>query len=274
MVDRARWGAALRGPRLQLLNLAVFLTVVELTLDFPNPLVYVLLAVGLAAALDGVASRARYGEWRVPWASMVAATGASLLIDGRDAWAFVLLPVLLVGSKHLIRWRGQHLFNPNNFAIAVLLVAGLARVGVNEWGAAPQALALIVLFGTIATSRVKRFDLALAYLGFSGLVYFALAQAYGWSAATAFAFAFSPLHVMMGFFAITDPATSPAGRIEKLVFAALIVLLGVPGVLGGRAEAAVFALLVAAPQRHLIVWLVRRRWPTRALPTAPTGAAP
>ncbi len=251
----------LEGPRLQFVNLATFFLVVNLTVDFPNPPAHVAVGVGLAAILDGVASRARFGEWRIPWPSMVAALGASMLIDGRDIWTFVMLAGIMVASKHLIRWRGRHLFNPNNVAVAVLILAYAARVGVNDWGAAPQSVALMLLFGTIATVRVKRLDLAVAYLAFSFLAYTMVAAAQGWELATVWAFAFSPLQILIGFFAITDPATSPNGRAEKLIWAALIVLLAVPATLAGRVEAPIFALLIAAPQRHLVTYLVRGTWP-------------
>lgn len=248
----------LQGPRLQLLNLSVFLTVVVTTLDFPTPLWTVVATVATAGTLDATISRWRFGEWRIPWPSLVGATGACLLVDGIGLAPFLALAVLMVASKHLIRWRERHLFNPNNFAVAVLLLAGVLRIGVNEWGAAPQALGLIILFGTIATTRVKRFDLAVGYLATSVATYAIIAAVQGWSWPTVVAFAFSPLQVMLGFFAITDPATSPGGRVEKLVYILVLVALAVPATLAGRAEAPVFALLAAAPQRHLIAWGVRR----------------
>ncbi len=244
------------GPRLQLLNLGILLMVVVTTLDFPTPLPTVLFTAVLAGAFDAVLSRWRHGgAWRVPWSTLVGATGACLLLDGVGLWPFVALAALMVGSKHLLRWRGHHLFNPNNFAAVLLLLAGAMRIGVNEWGAAPQALALIALFGSVATLRVNRFDLAVAYLTLSLGVYAVVAFAQGWGAPTVVALALSPLNVMIGFFAITDPATSPSGRWAKLAFAALLVALAVPATLAGHAVAPVFALFAAAPQRHLLASL-------------------
>lgn len=256
-----------KGPKLQFLNLFIFYVVVNLTLDFPNPVHYVATAVGVAAVLDGLVSRWRFGGWRIPWPSMVAALGASMLIDGFGIVPFLLLPVLMVASKHLIRFRGRHLFNPNNFAVSILILLTFVRIGVNDWGAAPQAVALMLFFGITATTRVDRLDLAVSYLAMSFLAYWAIAAYQGWSLATVWMFALSPVQVMIGFFAITDPATSPSGRVEKYVWAALIVLLGIPATLAGRVEAPVFALLVAAPQRHVVTWLVRGR-----LPPVPGGA--
>jgi len=269
-----------KGPKLQFLNLSILFTVIYLSrylpalgihtfnIDYPNPFYYVIPSIALGAVLDAVASRYRFGEWRVPWPTMVGSLGITLVVDGLGWLPFVLLPIGMVASKHLIRWRGKHLFNPNNFAACILILAFLVRVGVNDWGAAPQTVALMLFFGSIATSRVKRLDLALMYLLLSFGVYGLVALAEGWGLATVWLFAFSPLQVVIGFFAITDPATSPNGRLEKFLWALLLVLLGVPATLAGFAVAPIFALFLGAPQRHLISYLVTGKWPP------PTAVAP
>lgn len=253
-----------KGPKLQFANLSILFTVVYLTIDYPNPVPWVLANVALGAVLDGVISRYRFGEWRIPWPTMVGTLGVTLLLDFNGWLPFLLMPILMVGSKHLIRWRGKHLFNPNNFAACILILAFMVRVGVNDWGAAPQTVFLMLLFGTIATSRVKRFDLAVSYLLLSYAVYWIIALFMGWGHATVWMLAFSPVQVVIGFFAITDPATSPDGRKEKVLWALLLVLLTVPATLAGRVEAPLFALLLGAPQRHLVTYLVQGRWPPPA----------
>lgn len=263
----------LAGPRLQMVNLVVFFTVIVATVDYPNPLPYVALAVALSGGLDLVVSRARYGGWRVPWSSLIGSLGIFLMVDGSQLLPFLLLPVLMVGSKHLIRWDEEHLFNPNNFAACVLLLVGLVRVGVNDWGAAPQSVGLMLLFGSISTYRAKRLDLAVAYLAFSWIAYWIVAQFQGWGLATVWQFSFAPLQILVGFFAITDPATSPSGRLAKVLWGLVIALIGVPATLAGHPEAPLFALLAAAPQRRLVSRLARdvkelvssRRRPPRAV---------
>lgn len=280
------------GPKLQFLNLSILFAVVNLPfevrfgdtlllpkIDYPNPIHLVGLMIAVAAGLDAALSRWRFGEWRIPWPSMVATLGISLLLDFRQlpGWRivipFVLLSLLMVGSKHLIRWRGRHLFNPNNFAATLLILAVLARVGVNDWGAAPQTVFLMLLFGTVSTVRVKRFDVAIFYLALSFLVYWIVAQTQGWAMATVWAFAFAPANVVLAFFALTDPATSPNGRTEKLLWALLIVLVTVPAIIAGRPEAPVLALFLAAPQRHFVTYLVTGKWPPPEKKREPAPAA-
>lgn len=243
----------LRGPRLQVANLFVFYVVVYLTLDFPNPVEKVGTSIALAIALDAVAGKLRYGGWRVPWGAIIGTGAAWLVLDGHGWIPYLTLPPIVVAAKRLLRFRGEQLFNANNVAMVALLIVGTVRVGVNDWGAAPQTLALMVLFGTVSSSRVHRLDIALIYLGLSLGVYFGTATMLGWGLPTAWIWALSPLQVMIGFFGVTDPASSPSGRrLEKAVWALLVVLIAVPPTVAGYAEAPIFALFAAAPQRLLV----------------------
>ncbi len=253
MLTQLRLPGFLRGPRLQVANLLVFYLVVYTTLDFPNPPERVLASLALVVVLGAAAGKLHWGGWRVPWGGVIGTGAAWLVLDGYGWMPYLLLPVVVVAVRHLVRFRGSHLFNANNVAMVALLMVGFARVGVNDWGAAPQTVALMVLFGVVSTSRVGRLDLAVMYLGLSFLVYLVAATALGWGLATVWLWAFSPLQVMVGFFGVTDPATSPgADRWSKLVWALLVVLLGVPATLAGFVEAPIFALFAAAPQRHLV----------------------
>jgi len=116
----------------------------------------------------------------------------------------------------------------------------------------------MLLFGTIATLRAKRFALAATYLGLSYAVYLGFRLCQPHTSNAAFLWAFSPVNVMVGLLAVTDPATSPKGFASQAAYAALVALLAVPGTLHGNPEAPVFALLVAAPQRHAVEWAVAK----------------
>lgn len=240
-------------------NLAVFFLVAYLTVDFPNPPRMVAASVAVGIAADASAHRVRQGEWRVPWGAIIGTSAAWLVLDGFGWLPYLVLPLLVAFARNAVLWDDEFLFNANNLAMSILLVAGVVRVGVNDWGAAPQVLGLIVLFGAISTSRVNRLDLAVVYLLLSAAVYLAVATALGWGLPTVWLWAFSPLNVMIGFFAVTDPATSPGGdRLTKTAYALLVVLLAVPATVAGFKEAPIFALLAAAPQRHLVARGVRR----------------
>lgn len=292
-VPSPRIPAFLRGPRLQVANLAVFYAVAYGTVDFPNPPLKVAASVAAAVAAEALLTRARGASWTLPWGAIIGTAAAWLVLDGFGWAPFLALPLLVVLARQLT-WDGDQLFNANNLAMSLLLVAGppllaagnratsllleagQVRVGVTDWGAAPQVLLLIVLFGAISTSRVNRLDVAVLYLGFSSAVYFVVASVMGWGLPTVWLWALNPLQVMLGFFAVTDPAVCPgSGLAKKAAWALLIVLLGVPATLAGFVEAPIFALLAAAPQRRFLFDGVERlqnavrRW--RQQPHPATG---
>ncbi|MHB8605461.1 MAG: hypothetical protein ACYDCK_09415 [Thermoplasmatota archaeon] len=282
-------GGFLAGPKLQFFNLLVLFTLVNLVVDYPNALWQVFIVVIIGPVADALISRWRWGEWRVPWPSMVGSLGICLLIDMHGWEAPVLMALLLVGSKHIIRWRGRHLFNPNNFGATFLLLAALIRVGVNDWGAAPEVVGLMLVFGSVSTYRVRRIDVAVFYLLGALAIYTGIALIHnvqsgiglrlptdgsGWSFATAWQFAWSPVMIVLGFFALTDPATSPDARLDKLIWCLLIVLIGVPATLANHPEAGVFALFIGAPQRVLVTYVTQRKWPTPPPPPAKKSPAP
>ncbi|MHB8633400.1 MAG: hypothetical protein ACYDBQ_05445 [Thermoplasmatota archaeon] len=292
---RARLAHAVRGPRLQVVNLAVFYATITLgrnlrllgipaahiplawlrdvaRIDYPNPVTLILLSVAFAALLDASAIRARTGRWALPWGTVVATMGIWLMLDGHGWLPFLALPVLLVGSKQLIRTSRGHVWNANNFAACVLILAGSqailggrlesvvgsVTIGVNSWGANRASVLLMLLFGTVATLRARRFALAISYLAIGALVYAVVAWWGRYDEATWLMWAFKPVTVMIGFFAVTDPATSPTDRPTQVAYAALAALLAVPATILQHPDATVFALFLASPQR---LWLQPSRAP-------------
>jgi hypothetical protein len=262
-------------------NLAVFFAVAYLTVDFPNPPEQVAASVAVAVALEAGVVWFQEGDWGVPWGAIIGTSAAWLVLDGFGWLPYLVLPGFVVLARRFVRWRGSNLWNANNLAMSILLLAGVVRVGVNDWGAAPQVVGLIVLFGAVSTSRVDRLDLAAMYLAFSAGVYLVVATVLGWGLPTVWLWSLSPLQVMIGFFAVTDPATSPGSdRWAKAAYALLVVLLGVPATVAGFVEAPIFALLAAAPQRHLVVGGVERvqgalrAWREPAPADLPRGGLP
>src|SRR5262249_14987092 len=56
--------------------------------------------------------------------------------QGNALWPFALGGFLAISSKYVLQYRGQHLWNPTNFAISCLLLAAPHRVSVlsHQWG--------------------------------------------------------------------------------------------------------------------------------------------
>ena len=146
-------------------------------------------------------------------------------------------------SKHLIRWRGRHIFNPSNFGLVLcFLILGETRAEPLDFWWGPMslwlalAIALIVGGGLTILSRLRLLVIAggfwlafaagigvLAASGHSMTARWHLGPITGWS--FWWLLVTSPEILIFLFFMITDPMTIPKGRVARVVYAMSVGLL-------------------------------------------------
>src|SRR5262249_16228506 len=159
------------------------------------------------------------------------------------AWIFAATAAVSLLSKHVIRWRGRHIFNPSNFGLVLcFLVLGENRAEPLDFWWGPMspwlalAIALIVLGGLTILSRLRLLVIAVAFwLTFAAGIAVLAASGHSMTARwhlgpiTGWAFWWllvsSPEILIFLFFMITDPMTIPRGRVGRLVYAVSVGLL-------------------------------------------------
>jgi enediyne biosynthesis protein E5 len=196
---------------------------------------------------------------------------AMLLYANEALGPVVFASVVAICSKCLLRVpaeRGtRHFFNPSNFGITVtLLVFSWVSIappyqftenmlGVGDW----ILPAIIVCTGTFLNARfTHRLPLIAAWLG--GFVAQAALRSLLFD--TSFVAGLMPMtgvaFILYTFYMVTDPATTPAGRREQIVFgfsvAATYGVLLVAHVVFGL----FFALTIVCTIRGL--WMFAKRW--------------
>jgi hypothetical protein len=139
-------------------------------------------------------------------------------------------------TKYFIRYRGRHIFNPSNVAlVAAFIVLGAERIEPLDfwWGpfdlALAAAYAVIFVGGITLCRRVRMIEMSasffvtfaigvgvLAALGQSITTRWSLTPVsglhYWWVLVT------SPETLVFLYFMITDPRTTPSGRVARIVF--------------------------------------------------------
>ncbi|GAC1362850.1 MAG: hypothetical protein NVSMB32_03680 [Actinomycetota bacterium] len=268
----------LRDPRLHLAAIIISLQVLGQTvLGFEVSIAQILVAVLTCGLLEMGLTL-----WRrriLAWPASALLTGNSvafiLRVPGtvhgdwwslRGAWLFALAAAISLLSKYVIRRGERHLFNPSNFGlVAVFLIFGSRLVNPQDlwWGPLSPGLvltlAVIVAGGLAIVRRLHLLGLALAFwVTFSALTGILAAAGHCMSARWHIGpvcggsfwhvLALSPEILVFMFFMITDPRTSPQGRVARVVFGASVgyvaALLVAPattefwtktGVLGGLA---------------------------------------
>ena len=159
-------------------------------------------------------------------------------------WIYVGVSVFAILSKHLIRYRGRHIFNPSNVAlVACFLVLGEARAEPLDFWWGPMlswvalGLAIIVLNGLVILWRVGLLSVAMGFwvafaagLAVISVADHAMTARWHFGPITGWSFwstlVTSPEVLLFMFFMITDPKTVPRGRVARVAFAVCVGLLG------------------------------------------------
>jgi Na+-transporting NADH:ubiquinone oxidoreductase subunit NqrB len=147
--------------------------------------------------------------------------------QGGSLWPFALGGFLAIASKYVLQYRGNHLWNPTNFAISALLLAAPDRVSIlsHQFGNDLTTNLVIWIFGLIIAARVGVVHITLTYAASFLLLNGARAAAFGQPLLPELAPITGPMYQLFVFFMITDPRTVVRGRRRQMVVAVLIALM-------------------------------------------------
>jgi ASPIC/UnbV protein/VCBS repeat protein len=194
-------------------------------------------------------------------------------------WIFAGTAAISLLSKYVIKWRGSHVFNPSNFGLVLcFLVLGSDRAEPLDFWWGPMtawmalALAIIVVGGLAILLRLKLLGIAagfwfafaagIAVVAFTGHAMTArwhlgpvTGRYFWWVLVT------SPEVLVFMFFMITDPKTTPRGRVARVVYGVgvglLATLLIAPMQTEFQAKVALLgSLALVCAARPLLEWLL------------------
>ncbi len=243
---------SIRDPRLHVAAVIITVHVLgQVALNFRVSIPQILAAILTCAVLEVALTFRSSKAFVWPASAMLTGSGVALILrlTGQapndhwtfDGWyVFAAVAGLSLLSKYVIRYRGNHIFNPSNIGLVVaFLVLGMTRVEPLDfwWGPLDLGLvaayAVILIGGTLITRRLRLLALAATY-------WLALAAGLGLLAASGhcmtanWAFApvcgvdywrvivTSPEVLIFLFFMITDPKTVPAGQVGRVMFGLLV----------------------------------------------------
>lgn len=246
---------SVRDARLHTAAVIISVHTIGITaLGFRISVFQILSAILTAALVDVVITLRQTGKVVWPASGMLTGSGVALilrLVEMRsgdfwawDGWYFYsAIAGLSVLSKHVLRWKGTHLFNPSNLGlVAAFLILGSSVVEPLDFWWAPlngwMALAyLVILAGGIAiTRRLALFEMAVAFwvvlaAGLGVLVASGHCMIAAWAPEPLcgsgfwWALVTSPEVLIFMLFMITDPKTIPRGRVPRLAFSVTLGLL-------------------------------------------------
>ncbi|MDX1921581.1 MAG: RnfABCDGE type electron transport complex subunit D [Alphaproteobacteria bacterium] len=217
-----------KDPRhAQIVTLSLLMVLGAAWLDFgPEP--YQLFIALSATLLTQYACFRMWGisnmDFRSPF---ITGLGITLLLRSDALWMYALAGFLAIASKFLIRVNNKHMFNPANFAIALLLLAlpDMVWVAPGQWGATGWLGILVLCAGMMVITGARRIDTTLMFFACFGGLLLARALYLGDPLEI-------PLHQMesvslliFAFFMISDPVSTPSRLPMRFLFVLLVSLL-------------------------------------------------
>jgi Na+-translocating ferredoxin:NAD+ oxidoreductase RnfD subunit len=147
--------------------------------------------------------------------------------QGGVLWPFVAGGFLAIASKYVLQYRNNHLWNPTNFAIVLLLLAAPNRISVlsHQWGNDLVTNLVIWCFGLVIVARVRVLHITLAYVASFFLLNAARALLLGQPVLPEIAPITGPMYQLFVFFMITDPRTVVRDRRWQVAVAVIIAFV-------------------------------------------------
>ncbi|HEX6924820.1 MAG TPA: RnfABCDGE type electron transport complex subunit D [Longimicrobiaceae bacterium] len=186
------------------------------------------LALTTCMATEAVLSKFTRGKLVNLQSAYISGISLTLLLKPQGAmlWPFLLGGYLAISSKYVLRYRDNHLWNPTNFAIVVLLLAAPERISVlsHQWGNDLVTNLIIWAFGLVIAARVRVLHITLTYVASFLVMNSARAYLLGQAILPEIAPLTGPMYQLFIFFMITDPRTVVRGRRAQIGVTVLIAL--------------------------------------------------
>lgn len=158
-------------------------------------------------------------------------TGISLALlikpQANILWPFALGAFLAIASKYVLTYRGRHLWNPSNFAIALLVLVAADSVAIlsHQWGNDIRINLIIWAFGLAVAWRARVLHVTLTYVACFVVLAVLRNLIVGGPLLAELAPITGPMYQLFVFFMITDPRTIVRGRNRQIVVAIVIAVM-------------------------------------------------
>jgi Na+-transporting NADH:ubiquinone oxidoreductase subunit NqrB len=245
----------LGDPRLHLAATITSLQVIgQVGFHFQLSIAQILISLATCAVLEVAIAARRQHILLWPASALLTGNGVAFVLrvpgtthgdwwSVRGWWIFAGTAAVALLSKHVLVWRGAHLFNPSNIGLVIcFLVLDRTRAAPLDfwWGPMSSwlvlALAVIVGGGFVILRRLQLLRVALGFwASFAAGIAVVAAAGHAMSArwhlgpVTGFhlwaVLVTSPEVLVFLFFMITDPKTAPRGARARLGYAVSLGLL-------------------------------------------------
>jgi Na+-translocating ferredoxin:NAD+ oxidoreductase RnfD subunit len=281
----------LTDPRLHLAATITSLQVIgQIGFHFQLSIAQILVALLTCAVLEvGIALRKQHVlMW--PASALLTGNGVAFILrvpgtqhgdwwSMNGWWIYAGTAAVALLSKYLIKWHGEHIFNPSNIGLVLcFLILGRSRATPLDFWWGPMSVWLALALGVILAGgftilgRLKLLRVALGFwatfaVGIGVLALTGHTMLAHWHLGPITGFHFwlvlitSPEVLVFLFFMITDPKTAPRSPTHRLIYAVSLGLLASLMIAPTTTEFASKVALLASLAVVCLAVPVLRRWP-------------
>lgn len=198
---------------------------------------------------EGILHRLIVGGWRNMSSAYISGLSVGILIRSPQLWPFAFCAMISIASKYVLRFKGQHIWNPSNFGVVAMLLLAPQSVAVLsiQWGNNMWAMLIIWIIGSISIYKLRRFHICATYV-ISFLV-FAIFRS--WITGDPYMAEISPItgpmYQLFIFFMITDPKTTVSSKWGQYVVIILVAFVEMILRLNEAVYAPFYALFIVGP---------------------------
>ncbi len=163
-------------------------------------------------------------NWKSP---TITSLSLALLLRSNNLVVFVLAGVLAISSKFIFQSKGKHWFNPANFGIVcVLALTKDAWLSPGQWGTDVWLVLIFLAMGGMILEKVGRLDTSFTFFMVYGALVLARDVYLGWTLDVFFHQMMNGSLLLFALFMITDPRSIPNNQQMRMLWSALVALVG------------------------------------------------
>lgn len=220
------------------------------------------LAIGVSILFELVLGRIAFNKFPNLASAYISGISVGILVRSPEYWPYALTSAIAITSKYVLRWKGQHLWNPSNFAICAMLLLApeyFATLSI-KWGNTVWPMMIVWTLGALIVYRAQRFHITATYV-ISFVALAALRSAItGHPVLAEVAPITGPMYQLFIFFMITDPKTTVRPKWGQCLVAFLVAVLEMILRLEQNVNAPFYALTVVGPIAMVIdIWWRSRK---------------
>jgi len=159
----------------------------------------------------------------------ITGTSLSLLLRpaGGILWPFFVAAGMAIGSKYVLRYRGRHLWNPSNFALAALVLIAPSQVALLSHELGNDILGNLVIWcvGLAVVWRARVLHITVAYAASFALLALLRSAIVGTPVLAELAPLTGPMYQLLCFFMLTDPPTTVGTKRGQIGIVVMIAVL-------------------------------------------------